>query len=131
VTWTTRDFTDCGHFCYAARVRRDGTHRIAFEVFKVFGKDEHGNIYCKTHEGPQDGITSDVNEAVPFVRGHIKWDGCCNFEFDELAEGDAMLHACGRSEMTGLGALFGHLYDLAEELMPEHAEYLARKEQTT
>lgn len=67
--------------------------------------------------------TSNIEEAEPFLKGSIKWDGCSHNTF---APGDnsGYIHGCGREDMIRLGKLFDVLFDIAIELMPDHKEYL-------
>ena len=55
----------------------------------------------------------------PWLHGSIKWDGCSNWHFD--AQDDLMIHFCGPSDTAKLSKLFERLYQMAAEIMPEHA----------
>lgn len=63
--------------------------------------------------------TEDMAEAEVFLEGHIKWDGAAHLWPNE--------YWClgGRRNAVSAGAMLVRLYDLAAELMPEHAEDLA------
>jgi hypothetical protein len=126
VTWTVREHRDIQ---YTVRAKRyHSGYSVDFEVFKLCGWNPDGSVfYSKSLDGPaEDGITEHIQEAEPSIDGNIKWDGCCNVSFRECSD-NSMLHGCGREDMTNIGVLFDRLYDLAIELMPEHAENLVRR----
>ena len=61
-------------------------------------------------------ISSDYEpseETKPKISGHIKWDGCCNYEYNE----EPMFHQCGlngfRQELKQIEAV----YILSAEIM--------------
>ena len=58
--------------------------------------------------------TLDITKAERFLTGHIKWNCCSNFLFDD---GD-YLHSCTREELTRFGELFNRLFDLTLTLCP-------------
>lgn len=62
--------------------------------------------------------TMDPDLAEPFMRGHIKWDGCSEWALEEAA------HGCSRADWTVMGPLFAVLFDIAGELMPDNMENL-------
>lgn len=68
-------------------------------------------------------FTSDVRNADVFLHGHIKWDGCSNWHFDE--QDAMMLHFCGARRTTSIGRLMAEMYRLAAATIPEWDAELA------
>jgi hypothetical protein len=104
---------------FVARVSpREGW--IDFLVFKVNGWSGTAPSFDKRSAGAGYDPTSDWKEAIVFLDGSIKWDGCMNFCFPDQEH--VMLHVCGRREAKDLGVLMDRLYDVAAQCMPEHAQ---------
>jgi len=57
--------------------------------------------------------------AEPYLHGHVKWDGCSNWHFDE--QDRAMLHCCSREDLTRIGEVMAACWDWAAELCPKWA----------
>jgi hypothetical protein len=113
------DFTD---IMYAVEMRREGV-TVKFTVAHISGlEDGTLPLYAKDDEKGCSGDTREFADADVFLSGRIKWDGCSDMKFDEQER--VMLHFCGRSDAVNLGMLMARLYDLAAELMPEHADEL-------
>jgi hypothetical protein len=61
----------------------------------------------------------DLNDAwdsknETYLRGYVKWDGCCNFWFGNK---DGYHHFCGAREIQQMRGLLKKLYSLASEIM--------------
>lgn len=108
-----------------------------FSAYRIEGWDESTNIkenkdltnygfadncqepvplFQKIDEGSSDRIdlTHNLEEAeVPFLKGTIKWDGCCHLNFDNY------IHFCDKQDAIGVGRLIGELYDLAKKMMED------------
>jgi hypothetical protein len=79
-------------------VREDVTHSVEVEIL-----DRRDQIHTK-HRGEL------------FARGHIKWDGCCNIEFNTEQH---MAHFCGWEEdMSVLAEVFKTMYLEASKVCP-------------
>jgi hypothetical protein len=116
------DFED---IMYAVRVVCESPDDVTvkFSAVRISGFAESGaHVYAKDDERGCSGVTDDFDDANVFLSGRIKWDGCADMKFDE--QETVMLHFCGRNDVANLGALLPRLYDLAAELMPEHADEL-------
>lgn len=61
-------------------------------------------------------MTEDMGKATVQLDAEIKWDGCAHLRPINYT------HICSRGDARKLGAMLERLYDLAAELMPEHAE---------
>lgn len=70
--------------------------------------------------GRTDGLKEHQNYEVKKVaHGHVKWDGCCNYDFEP---DDAMRHECGRDGFRKLMTAFLRVYDEAEKVMGRKIE---------
>lgn len=92
-------------------------YHIEFTIVAIQGYDLDGD---KPWYGEHCDI-KDPNLAPKFLHGHIKWDGCSNWYFDEQEEG--MLHFCGRKYATDIGVLMGKMYDIAKEHFKDKFSY--------
>lgn len=57
-----------------------------------------------------------LSDAEPYLHGHVKWDGCSNWHFDE--QDRLMLHACSREGLMRLGEAMALCWDWTAELCP-------------
>lgn len=88
-------------------------HFMEFAAYSCVGVGD-ARYYDRAGAGCSSDITEDVADAQVFLRGSIKWDGCCNIRFDEQDE--HMLHFCGRGDAARVGKLIDRLYDIAAEI---------------
>ena len=65
------------------------------------------------------------NEWETEITGHIKWDGCANFETNN----DCMMHVCGVEEFSDISLIMQHLYALAREYFADINSYCMIEEQ--
>jgi hypothetical protein len=125
ITEQIRHWTDIQ---FAVVMHREGDNLwVDFKAYEI--------VYCDDWDNPKSygyyvtGWTSSVETietiegAQVYLSGSIKWDGCSNMQFDEQEK--AMLHFCGKSNAMNIGTLLERLYDLAAEMMPEHAKDMA------
>ena len=62
-----------------------------------------------------DGVET-LEEAVVYLSGSVKWDGCSNWHFDE--QDRCMLHGCSRDDLLNLGEIMAACWDITEEHCP-------------
>lgn len=94
-------------------------YSLEFEVLEVTGETvDNGKVTGELWFGE----TTDVTVPDFFLQGHIKWDGCSNWSFEE----ETMVHFCGFKHATSLGRLMGRMYQITlvelETFDPECAE---------
>lgn len=107
-------------FTIMAQVR---DHRVDFCVYDIAGRVE-GEVkgvfdvpeWTKAGADVILDTTSDISEAACYLHGHVKWDGCSNWHFDE--QDNCMLHACERSGLQRLGEVMARCWDWTAELLP-------------
>jgi len=64
-------------------------------------------------------VDHEPNEAtLPKISGHIKWDGCCNYEIHELP----MLHRCGLNGFENDFEQIKKAYEVSAEFMGDTAD---------
>jgi hypothetical protein len=103
---------------YAIRYRVE-RHRIDFAVWNV----------CYVLDGPVEYIDESAasqpaphprpEDAVPFMEGQLKWDGCCDLRFP--GQDHCMLHFCGAEDGADLGRIMAAVYALGPEMEAWHA----------
>jgi hypothetical protein len=72
--------------------------------YQLLGEDD--NVTVKT--------TEDVSQAQPTLAGTIKWDGCSDWQIDELSDS----HYCGLVNATEPARVMTLLYSMAAKLIP-------------
>lgn len=93
---------------------------LDFLVVQITGQQHPGNenVYERYGDGPTDEGTLDPADADIFLSGNIKFDGCSNWDFEDLSKHDTALHFCGARHVAELGRLFAHLHEIAAERIP-------------
>lgn len=88
---------------------------LNFEVVKVGGYAEDGSrAYFMDYTARQ----VSVEEANEFVSGSVRFDGCVNYWFPEIAQG-CMMHACDRCELVELGLVLASVRDFASKVIDQ------------
>jgi hypothetical protein len=105
---------------FHVRIKMKGEHWMDYEVHDIADEDSEGQkLFAFENEHGTDDLTPDIEKAIIFMHGAIKWDGCSHNNLQEY------IHGCARKDMTRIGTLFEKLFDIACEKMPKSAdEYL-------
>lgn len=86
-------------------------YRIEFVVLRTATSRNVETDETTTHYMGNYGPTNDRTEANVYLRGHVKWDGCSNWDF---CTHECMMHFCEREDMVAVGELLGRLYDMSK-----------------
>lgn len=62
------------------------------------------------------GVCLDPIEDPVLIKGHIKWDGCSNWDFGQC---NYQIHFCTLPQVEDFGKMFVELYKWTLELNPE------------
>ena len=102
----TVHFKDLGYVVIGTPGEYEASFRI-YEVnaWELDGTPLYGHSYIK-----------DINDTAVevYAHGYVKWDGCSNWDIDELYRG--MLHGCSRRDLLNLGRILGECWDMASDL---------------
>lgn len=122
--------------------------RVAYQGYVIFsdfswGNDvvlrfiilEHIGGVAEGAEGPPEddefptpsggfNYTRDPAEAVVFMDGSIKWDGCSNWDFPDVK--NCLLHFCGKWHAESLGRLMAKCYEITERRMSQFEKELGK-----
>lgn len=101
-------------------------YNVDFEIYDISwvsynGKTGEREYPCYHDLEDYNNIQSDhkpSEETKPKIRGHIKWDGCCNYEYNEKP----MHHMCGLSDFKREFEQIGKAYNIAAEIMGNTAD---------
>lgn len=96
-------------------VAQPHSHHVDFIVYDITGTVPEEGLRC--YDSPGDRFLTDIEQALPYLHGFVKWDGCSNWVFDQQER--VMLHGCCRSNITRFGEVLGRCFDWAAELMSE------------
>jgi hypothetical protein len=107
---------------YGIKVRQPYSHSLEFEVKAVSGETldpPPAGLWLYEVAGAASSIetTTAFEEGESFLSGHVKWDGCSNWDFHT---GEIMAHFCSRAEAAGVGRLLDHLYQIAKERLASY-----------
>ena len=134
VAQAVRAWKDIGYYCVAEAHE----HWLDVKVYGMYFWHDYGEPEwdgtgpLSPEEAPSDyafdragavskpSPTKKTSEAQVYLSGFVKWDGCSTLRFD--AQGDRLLHFCGKREATNVGVLLRRLYDLAAEIVPAFDE---------
>jgi len=103
-------------------IRENDNPYVNFKAYEIVGYGVNPSTilyHLENYTGSGDE-TETLDKAQVYLSGSIKWDGCSNMQFDE--QENVMLHFCGKHNIEKLGTLLSRLYELAAEMMPEHAK---------
>lgn len=99
---------------FVVRVSADDL-RMRFAAYQSLGTVVGGGRLFERQgaDGPMDNAIegSPTDDALAFIEGEIKWDGCSNFTFPEQER--CMLHRCDRAGLLRIGQLLAAIYDHA------------------
>ena len=84
-----------------------------FRVYEIIGWQDSVQLFNRKGYTSSPDPVEDIEDAQIFLHGHIKWDGCSNWHFDE--QDSVMLHFCSKKQGEDIGKLFSQLYKIAEE----------------
>jgi hypothetical protein len=91
-------------------------HYMDFEVHEVaLSVPDNTPLYFDSK-----GDYVNIEDATPYLKGSVKWDGCCNYEYP----GDCLLHRCGLKGFEVDYLVMKRIYAEAAKYMPESKEYL-------
>lgn len=92
-------------------------YRVEYKVYEIYGIQSDGVVLYHTKAShTNNNITEDESEAVLYLEGQVKWDGCSNWSFDN--EG-IMLHFCDDKDFSKLGQIMLECWGMTKELIPE------------
>ncbi len=96
----------------------NGEHWLDYKVYQV-ATQVHGPSDKRFSTVRGDDMTPDYDKAEVLFDGFIKWDGCCQGQFD--------VHVDGRQESVALMTrLFNLIYDAGKEFIPAWDEECAK-----
>jgi hypothetical protein len=107
--------------------KSDEPHVLDVEVYEYFMIDDGETAeipprmaFQKRGASSHPDYEPDINKAEINLEGSIKWDGCSNLTFNKAG----YRHFCGKQHAMGIGQMIAGIYELAAEIMTEHANDL-------
>jgi len=86
-------------------------------------------VWCRPDDSGTDEHVYSLDLATPYLTGHVKWDGCSNWHFDE--QDRCALHGCSRADIKRLGDVMALCWDMTKELCPMWHEPTRRSKRNT
>jgi len=98
-------------------------YHVDYVLYEIAGYTEPGNkpLWPKKGADPGPDFVESLDDAEPYLHGHVKWDGCSNWSFDEQDRG-VMLHGCSRDDLLHLGEVMARCWDLTKGLCPNWSD---------
>lgn len=94
--------------------------RVDFFVFDIIGwtggRLDSTPLWRRHRAESSSDLVEDISHAERYLHGHVKWDGCSDWYFDE--QDRVMLHGCSRADLQRLGDVMAACWDWASELCP-------------
>lgn len=91
------------------------SYRVEFQVYVITSFDGCGEDGAPSWEAVYAaGQDTDIlADATTLLTGHVKWDGCSNWDF-----GQETYHGCSRQNIQRIGDVMGKCWDWTAELLP-------------
>ena len=93
---------------------------VEFKLYEISWISYNGKTgerdYPSYHDLENYDISSDKvpnDKTLPLVEGHIKWDGCCNYQINE----EPMFHRCGLGGFKDDFLKMEKIFKLAADIM--------------
>lgn len=94
---------------------------IARRIYECRDRDGRETVeYQDAEASSSPSPTPDRAKAEWHVQGSVKWDGCCDYKYNQET---VMLHICGPADVEIESELLRVIYRVAHKAMPETAEY--------
>ena len=94
---------------YSVKAIPRGYH-VDFSFYHITGLDaDNAHVYSPHY-------AANIDEAIPEITGHVKWDGCSNWN---LAPNNVMLHGCGADDLLNVGKIMHECWKMTESLIPD------------
>jgi len=95
---------------------------VEYRIYEVAGHSHPDGlpVYERAKGVGPSGFTTSIDNADVYAHGHVKWDGCSNWYFDEQERG--MLHECMRDGLLNIGKVLAACWDWTAVLCPRMAD---------
>lgn len=90
-------------------------YRVDYSIRELVGESDTGEpLYQKRNSNSSPDPTLEIEESEILIEGHVKWDGCSNWDF-KLSQ-DCMYHACSMEELLNIGLVLATCWTMTKEL---------------
>ena len=90
-------------------------YHVDYRVYRHEGQTLDGiPLFHRAGAATSPNIVETTDESEVYLSGFVKWDGCSNWSFDELAR--CQLHACDRDSLLAIGRVMAACWDWTHEL---------------
>lgn len=102
--WSTAERVDWTDIGWTVLIRNHG-HVIQFKAFEITGEEITGPnhpgalLYEERDAHSSADVTANLDEAMVWFAGSVKWDGCSDWTWDTEA---TMFHLCGYAKLLDL-----------------------------
>lgn len=95
------------------------SHRVEFQIYVITSFEGRVEDGAPSWEAVDEAgnETENLEAATKLLSGHVKWDGCSNWNFDYQETG-MMYHGCSRQNIQRIGDVMGQCWDWTAELLP-------------
>jgi hypothetical protein len=90
-------------------------YRVEYVIYEIAATD--GDGMRPMYQNEKEEYVYSIDEAEVFAHGHVKWDGCSNWMFDDCTK-NMMIHGCCREDIENIGKILAECWDWTERLLP-------------
>lgn len=90
------------------------SHHIDFKIWRIDIDSEGTVLFHDEEADTQPSHEENHEDAMPFIEGALKWDGCVNLDIPSIHS--CRLHFCGPEDDPELGFLMRAIYALGPEM---------------
>lgn len=112
---TTHNYIELGYSVLMERIE----NRCEFKIYAINHTDHYDGdddnkieLFYEKKDASGNNYTTKLEEAVVFIEGTVKWDGCSNWAVDNDG---VMIHGCTREHLVNVGEIMARCYDLAND----------------
>jgi len=95
-------------------IARPEEYSVCYEIYNHEGYGDDGEPMFASKGSKPFEDTTDIYSAEMYAHGHVKWDGCSNWYFDE--QDRCMLHGCCRQDILRYGVILAFCWEWTKTL---------------
>jgi len=97
------------------RAKLNGEHWLDYEIWEVAGTTDEGPFIPSLYNGMEE---MGIQEENMYLYGFIKWDGCCQWTFNQTENCTFVHHETRNTALAFWALVVNTIYDLGKELIP-------------
>jgi hypothetical protein len=94
-------------------------YHVDYKVYEIVGErmaPDQGLVFHNNDGNCHPNPVDTIEEATPYLDGHVKWDGCSNWTIGYNDSRAYLMHFCSREKLENLGKVLAKCWDLTAKL---------------